>query len=94
MRRGKSGDRQGGEVKHCHNSLPCSKSISPFGAGLRQDVPGLPLKRADRFPRSQRMTLIALRIIRRIDYLAYGSTSLIAIYLHPKNQKNISMSDT
>jgi hypothetical protein len=30
----KSGDWQGGGVKHCHNSLPCSKSISPFGTGV------------------------------------------------------------
>ena len=37
------------------------------------DVTGLPLKRAKGFPRSQRMALIALSVIRCIDSLAYGT---------------------
>ena len=41
MRTGKLGDRLGGGVKYCNNLSSCSKSIDPFGTGLRYDVPGL-----------------------------------------------------
>ena len=55
--RDKSSDQQGGLVRYGDNLLPCLKSSSPFGTGL-QGVSQLPLKRAQRFPRSQHMASI------------------------------------
>ena len=84
MMTGKLGDRRGGGVKYCNNTLPCSKSINPFGRGLL-GCPGATLKGVNRFPRSQQMALIALRNIRCIDYLAYVSIFTLVIFLLEKN---------